>query len=180
MLRHSCASLLLAQEVTLDLVAEQLGHASIRVTKDVYGHLMPRSRARAAEAMRRILYDDSSSAMPLPSGALASPVTTLHPATDLERSTPEYVTRKFVGRPGLDPGTLGSILVRSGASLDVHLSWLEGSASPPSSAEVLSNLGLRLQDWLHETGFGVVGVMRFSNSIGERFELRIENPQFDG
>jgi hypothetical protein len=59
-LRHSCASLLIAMEVPLEAVAEQLGHASIRVTKDVYGHLMPRSRARAAEAMRTILYDDVS------------------------------------------------------------------------------------------------------------------------
>lgn len=41
----SCASLLLAMEVPLEVVAEQLGHASIRVTKDVYGHLLPRSRA---------------------------------------------------------------------------------------------------------------------------------------
>jgi len=32
-LRHSCASLLLAMEVPLEVVAEQLGHASIRVTE---------------------------------------------------------------------------------------------------------------------------------------------------
>ena len=81
----------------------------------------------------------------------------------------------LVGRPGLDPGTLGSILGRPSASVDVHLSWLEGSASPPSSTEVLSNLGLRLQDWLHDAGFGVVGVMQFANSNGEKFELRIGN-----
>ena len=61
------------------------------------------------------------------------------------------------------------------ASLDVYLSWLEGSSSPPSSAEVLSNLGFRLQVWLHDAGFGVVGVVQFANSNGEMFELRIEN-----
>lgn len=55
-LRHSCASLLIAREVPLEVVAEQLGHASIRVTKDVYGHLMPSSRAKAAEAMRTVLF----------------------------------------------------------------------------------------------------------------------------
>ena len=37
-LRHSCASLLLHEEVPLEVVSEQMGHASIRVTKDVYGH----------------------------------------------------------------------------------------------------------------------------------------------
>jgi integrase len=34
-LRHSCASLLIAMEVPLEVVSEQMGHASIRVTKDV-------------------------------------------------------------------------------------------------------------------------------------------------
>ena len=47
-LRHSCASLLLAQDVPLEVVSEQLGHSSIRVTKDVSGHLLPSSKIRAA------------------------------------------------------------------------------------------------------------------------------------
>jgi integrase len=76
-LRHSCASLLIAMEVPLEAVAEQLGHASIRVTKDVYGHLMPRSRARAAEAMRTILYDDSPVDAPETSNTLATSLATL-------------------------------------------------------------------------------------------------------
>lgn len=38
-LRHSCASIMIAMDVPLEVIAEQLGHASIRVTKDVYGHL---------------------------------------------------------------------------------------------------------------------------------------------
>jgi hypothetical protein len=46
-------------DVPLEVVAETLGHASIRVTKDVYGHLLPCSRARDAEAMREMLFDDS-------------------------------------------------------------------------------------------------------------------------
>ena len=75
-LRHSCASLLIAMEVPLEAVAEQMGHASIRVTKDVYGHLMPRSRARAAEAMRTILYDDSPVDAPETSNALATSLAT--------------------------------------------------------------------------------------------------------
>jgi integrase len=76
-LRHSCASLLIAMEVPLEVVAEQLGHASIRVTKDVYGHLMPRSRAKAAEAMRSILYDDAPVETPESSIALATSLATL-------------------------------------------------------------------------------------------------------
>ena len=85
------------------------------------------------------------------------------------------------GRSGLDPSTMGFILNRLSASVDVHFSWLDGSTSPLSSAEVQSNLGLMLQDWLHDAGFGfgfgfgVVGATSFSNSNGEKFELRIEN-----
>lgn len=55
-LRHSCASLLLARGVPLEVVSETLGHSSIRVTKDVYGHLMAPARAQAAEAMQQTLW----------------------------------------------------------------------------------------------------------------------------
>lgn len=54
-LRHSAASILLAMDVPLEVVSEVLGHSSIRVTKDVYGHLLPGARAMAAEAMDRAL-----------------------------------------------------------------------------------------------------------------------------
>lgn len=37
--------------VPIEVVAERLDRASIRVTEDVYGHLMTRLRSRAAEAM---------------------------------------------------------------------------------------------------------------------------------
>ena len=47
----------------MEVVAEQLGHASIRVTKDVYGHFMPRSRANAAEAMRATSSDEATSSI---------------------------------------------------------------------------------------------------------------------
>ena len=37
----------------------------IRVTKDVYGYLMPKSRANAAEVMRSVLFDkDDSTSSP--------------------------------------------------------------------------------------------------------------------
>jgi integrase len=55
-LRHSAATLLLAQGVPLHVVSEVLGHSSIRETKDVYGHLVAEDSRRAAEAMNRVLY----------------------------------------------------------------------------------------------------------------------------
>jgi integrase len=55
-LRHSWASLMLAQGTPLHVVSEVLGHTSIAITKDVYGHLMEGDRRSAAEAMSRALF----------------------------------------------------------------------------------------------------------------------------
>lgn len=55
-LRHSAASLLLAQGVPLKVVSELLGHSSIRVTADVYSHLLDDARTEAADAMATALW----------------------------------------------------------------------------------------------------------------------------
>ncbi|MHB8246416.1 MAG: tyrosine-type recombinase/integrase [Acidimicrobiales bacterium] len=49
--RHSAASVMLAQGVPLEVVSEVLGHSSIYITKDVYGHLVEGSKRDAAEKM---------------------------------------------------------------------------------------------------------------------------------
>lgn len=56
-LRHSAASLMLAQGVKLQVVSEVLGHASIRMTADVYGHILAPDREAAAQAMNSVLWD---------------------------------------------------------------------------------------------------------------------------
>lgn len=55
-LRHSAASLMLAMGVPLKVVSETLGHSSIRLTADVYSHLLAPARREAAEAMGRVLW----------------------------------------------------------------------------------------------------------------------------
>lgn len=55
-LRHSAASLLMASGVSLKEVSDTLGHSSIRVTADVYGHLMEPARRAAAEAMQAAIF----------------------------------------------------------------------------------------------------------------------------
>ncbi|MHB8264123.1 MAG: tyrosine-type recombinase/integrase, partial [Acidimicrobiales bacterium] len=40
-LRHTCASLLIAQGVHPRVIQSRLGHSSITVTMDIYGHLFP-------------------------------------------------------------------------------------------------------------------------------------------
>lgn len=55
-LRHSAASILLAQGVPLHVVSEMLGHSSIRSTKDVYGHLVAGEKREASAQMAAALY----------------------------------------------------------------------------------------------------------------------------
>lgn len=45
------ASLMLAQGTDLYVVSEVLGHASIAITKDVYGHLVEGHKRTASESM---------------------------------------------------------------------------------------------------------------------------------
>lgn len=50
-LRHSCASLLLANGVSLKQIQEWLGHSSFKITADTYAHLDYESKIAAANAM---------------------------------------------------------------------------------------------------------------------------------
>jgi integrase len=54
-LRHSAASLLLAQGVHPRAIMELLGHSSITVTMNVYGHVMPAMMREAADKMDALL-----------------------------------------------------------------------------------------------------------------------------
>ena len=54
-LRHSAASLLLAEGVHPRAIMELLGHSSITVTMNVYGHVMPAMMRDAADKMDAIL-----------------------------------------------------------------------------------------------------------------------------
>ena len=54
--RHSAASILLAQGVQPKVISELLGHAEIRTTLDIYGHLFADSFEQAAAAMESALF----------------------------------------------------------------------------------------------------------------------------
>ena len=56
-LRHSAASLMLAEGVPLQVVSEVLGHSSIRMTADVYGHILQPQRKDAANALAGVLFN---------------------------------------------------------------------------------------------------------------------------
>jgi len=54
-LRHTHATLLLLKNVHVKAVSARLGHSSIQITLDYYGHLLPRMEQFAAEAMEEVL-----------------------------------------------------------------------------------------------------------------------------
>jgi integrase len=50
-LRHTCSAFLIANGRHMEEVKEYLGHSSLRVTSDRYGHLFPQARAAMADAL---------------------------------------------------------------------------------------------------------------------------------
>jgi integrase len=75
-LRHSVASLMLAQGTDLYVISEVLGHSSVAITKDVYGHLVEGQKRAAAARMSEVLLTPNGSR----NGSRACPHQTWTPA----------------------------------------------------------------------------------------------------
>ena len=58
-LRHTAASLLLAQGVPARVVMEILGHSQIALTMKTYSHVAPEVSREAADRMARMLWRDA-------------------------------------------------------------------------------------------------------------------------
>jgi integrase len=54
-LRHTCATLMLANGVNPKVVAEMLGHASVTTTLNVYAHVLPTMQEDAARRLDRLI-----------------------------------------------------------------------------------------------------------------------------
>ena len=54
-LRHSCASLLLANRVQMKLIQEWLGHSDISTTSNIYTHVDSESKKLSADAIAKAL-----------------------------------------------------------------------------------------------------------------------------
>jgi integrase len=50
-LRHTFASLLIQQGESLAYVRDQMGHHSIKITVDIYGHLVPGANKAAVDKL---------------------------------------------------------------------------------------------------------------------------------
>lgn len=56
-LRHTCATLLLAQGEHPKIVSERLGHANITLTLDTYSHVLPGMEEQAAQRLETLLFN---------------------------------------------------------------------------------------------------------------------------
>ena len=64
--RHTFASLRIAQGESLAYVRDQVGHASIQLTVDTYGHLIPGANRQAGDRL-----DDATIRNPAATGEIA-------------------------------------------------------------------------------------------------------------
>jgi len=55
-LRHSCATLLLSAGENPKIVAERLGHTSVKMTLDTYSHVLPDMQQAATDKLETMLY----------------------------------------------------------------------------------------------------------------------------
>src|SRR4029077_570103 len=61
-LRHSCAAILIAQGAHPKEIQERLGHSTIKLTFDRYGHLLPSLDDRLREGLDRMWEESQSPA----------------------------------------------------------------------------------------------------------------------
>ncbi|MGA3100096.1 MAG: tyrosine-type recombinase/integrase [Bryobacteraceae bacterium] len=55
-LRHFFASMLIAQGESAKYVCDQMGHSSIQVTFDTYGHLFPQAKQEASSKLEKVMF----------------------------------------------------------------------------------------------------------------------------
>jgi hypothetical protein len=79
----------------------------------------------------------------------------------------------LVGRPGLDPGTLGVFPECPGTFLSVQIRWSDEVEYPPTSADVLSRLNSWLDSWLDQGSFQGRATIEFRGADGEIFDLQL-------
>src|SRR5205085_11168844 len=55
-LRHTWATLALSAGVDVKIVSERLGHASAKITWDIYQHVTPTMQSNVAETVARLIF----------------------------------------------------------------------------------------------------------------------------
>lgn len=63
--RHTAATLGLVAGVDRKVMSEQLGHSTVRITEDLYTHVLPAAHTEAAERVMRLLPDKAADNRPM-------------------------------------------------------------------------------------------------------------------
>lgn len=69
-LRHSCASLLLANDVPMKAIQEWLGHSNYAITANLYSHLEYNAKVISAETIARVLDGEAKQQSKVPAGTV--------------------------------------------------------------------------------------------------------------
>ena len=99
-LRHTFASQLIEQGVHPKYIQEQLGHASITMTMDTYGHLFPNRNRGLVDGLDSLDPDEQNATATQPTE------TSDVPAFRLPALTPHDYSIKLVRPAGIEPATL--------------------------------------------------------------------------
>ena len=105
-LRHTFASQLIEQGAHPKYIQEQLGHASITMTMDTYGHMFPNRNRGLVDGLDTMESDEQNASPAQPSQTAG------FPAFRLPSLTPHYFDKILVRPAGIEPATL-SLEVRS-------------------------------------------------------------------
>ena len=79
----------------------------------------------------------------------------------------------LVGRPGLDPGTLGVFPECPGTFLSVQICWSGQVECPLTSTDVLARLNTWLDSWLDLGLFQGRVAVQCRGADGDSFEMRL-------
>ena len=115
-LRHTFASLLLQQGESIVYVNEQLGHASIQITVDTYGHLIPDANRAAVDGLDDApMHPDASQAQPQPENRFEFDGWTerLRPQASAGGKSPRSGARERAASVGSEAGAHASEVERS-------------------------------------------------------------------
>ena len=97
-LRHSCASLLLANDVPMKAIQEWLGHSNYTITANLYSHLEYNAKVVSAETIARVLDGESLE-------QTKAPAETVEPAPEKKSTRKKSASKKPAAKKTSDKKT---------------------------------------------------------------------------
>jgi hypothetical protein len=97
-LRHSCASLLLANDVPMKAIQEWLGHSNYTITANLYSHLEYNAKVVSAETIARVLDGESLE-------QTKAPAETVKPAPEKKSTRKKSASKKPAAKKTSDKKT---------------------------------------------------------------------------